>query len=163
MPIQESVNRSIASLADEYGEVLVRTLKRELVDEGKYATGSLIDTMFYDVRLDNSLAVVELNANPYLRYVDQGRRPGKFPPIQAIRRWVNVRGLPARATFPIARAIAQRGIPATNVVNRSIDLTEAEFLPEYEQNLADLVGIVLVNDIFNQTTTQGRILPAGLR
>ena len=45
----------------------------------------------------------------YAYYVHEGRSPGTFPPISAIRLWVERRGIDADP-FVIARAIARRGI-----------------------------------------------------
>lgn len=55
------------------------------------------------------------NTKPYAGIIDGGRRPGRFPPLQAIRRWAQRRlGLAdeeaRQAAYPIARAIARRGL-----------------------------------------------------
>lgn len=162
--IVDRINRGIESLADEFGEVLVTVLKRGLVDEGKYATGSLVDTISYGVKVNSEgKAVVQISAADYLRYVDKGRRPGKFPNVTALSRWARAKGISQRAVYPIGKKIAEQGTPATNVVSESIDKAIQQFLPEYEKNLADLLGVVMLNDIFNQSTTRGKILPKDLR
>lgn len=163
MQIRDRVNRSIESLADEYGEMLVSALKKNLADLNKYASGDLVDTMYYETSTAEGKALIKLSANDYLRFVDKGRAPGKFPPLKAISRWASIRGISQRAVFPIAKKIAEKGIPATNVVNKTIDEVKTSFLPIYERNLADIVGVVLVNDIFNQTTTKGRIISKKFR
>ena len=112
---------------------------------------------------DQGRTAVHLIAEDYLRYVDKGRRPGKFPPVTAIRDWVRTKGLPERAVYPIGRAIAIKGIEALNIVNPTIDKVEATFLPEYEKELERIVGVVLVNDVFSETNTKGRIIPKTLR
>lgn len=163
MAIRDRINRSIESLSDEYGEMLVDALKKNLADLNKYATGDLVDSMYYETKTADGKAIIQLSANHYLRFVDKGRAPGKFPPISAISKWASIRGISQRAVFPIARKIAEKGIPATGVVNKTIQEVRSKFLPMYEQNLADIVGVVLVNDIFNQTTTSGRIISKKLR
>lgn len=164
MAIVDRINRSIESFSDEYGELLVKNLKRSLVDEGKYNTGTLVDTMYYDVKVnEDGKSVINITAEDYLRYVDKGRRPGRFPPIRKISKWASSKGISQRYVFPIARKIAEKGIKATNVVKKSIEKTNREFLPQYESQLSKLVGVVLVNDIFNKTTTQGKIVPKNLR
>lgn len=45
---------------------------------------------------------------PSAFWIERGRRPGKQPPIQAVRAWAQERGIPA---FLVARAIGRRGIP----------------------------------------------------
>jgi len=151
------------SFSNEYGELLVGKLRKALADRDKYATGNLVDTMYYEVATADGKSVVRVNANDYLRFVDKGRAPGKFPPLSAISRWASVRLISQRAVFPIARKIARQGIPPTNVIALTIEEVNREFLPMYEKHLANLVGVVLVNDVFNQTTTRGRIIPKKLR
>lgn len=163
MAIRDRINRSIESLSDEYGEMLVDALKKNLADLNKYATGDLVDSMYYETKTADGKAIIQLSANHYLRFVDKGRAPGKFPPISAISKWALIRGISQRAVFPIARKIAEKGIPTTGVVNKTIQEVRSKFLPMYERNLADVVGVVLVNDIFNQTTTSGRIISKKLR
>lgn len=55
------------------------------------------------------------NAAPHAAIVEYGRRPGRFPPLRVIAQWAMRRmGKTAdeakRAAWPIARAIAQRGL-----------------------------------------------------
>jgi len=44
----------------------------------------------------------------YIEYLNRGRPPGKFPPMAAIERWVNLKGLKIDP-FVIARNIADNG------------------------------------------------------
>lgn len=164
MMIVDRVNRGIESLADEFGEALVTVLKRGLVDEGKYATGSLVDTVSYGVKVNSEgKAVIQISAADYLRYVDKGRKPGKFPNITAISNWVSAKGISQDAVFPIARKIAEQGIPATNVLRDSIKEVEQIFRPKFEKQMQNLVGVVLTNDVFSATNTQGKIISKNLR
>ena len=45
----------------------------------------------------------------YSWWLHFGRRPGKFPPMQAIRDWVKEKHIPEEMAFPIARSIAEKG------------------------------------------------------
>ncbi len=53
--------------------------------------------------------IVESTAK-HTPFVIRGRQPGSFPPIDAILGWVGRHGMPASAAYPVARAIAERGI-----------------------------------------------------
>jgi len=44
----------------------------------------------------------------YIQYLDRGRPPGKFPPMDTIKRWVELKGLQVDP-FVIARGIAENG------------------------------------------------------
>jgi len=66
------------------------------------------------------------NRAPYAGVIELGRRRGAFPPSEAIARWAQRRlGLSReealRAAFPIARAIANRGLQARNVMTGVLD------------------------------------------
>jgi len=164
MAIVDRVNRGIESIAEEFGELLVTNLKQGLKDEGKSNSGSLVNSIRYTVKTNSDgKAVLALEAEDYLRFVDKGRKPGTFPNITAISKWARAKGISQRAVFPIAKKIADEGIEATNVVSTSIDKTVKAFLPKYKKQLTDLLGVVIMKDIFNQTTTKGKILPKNLR
>lgn len=54
----------------------------------------------------------------YGLFVERGRRPGKYPPIDAIRGWARRHGVPP---FLVARAIARKGTRAQPFVEPSIE------------------------------------------
>ena len=41
--------------------------------------------------------------------LERGRKPGKLPPANAFKRWLNLAGIPADKSYIIRRAIARRG------------------------------------------------------
>lgn len=62
------------------------------------------------------------NSSPYGAVIEHGRRAGTWPPRAAIARWAQRRlGLSEedaqRAAFPIARAIARRGLLPRNIMS----------------------------------------------
>ena len=85
-------------------------LKDNLLKHGKKATGNLIKSIDSELRLEQDTMIFELSAEDYLVYVDQGRKPGKYPNINAISKWATIKGIPQSAVFPIARKIKEEGI-----------------------------------------------------
>lgn len=80
------------------------------------------------------------NAARYAGIIEHGRRPGGFPPLALMRDWAQRRlGLSReeaeRAAFPIARAIARRGLLARRVLTDSLPTIEKDFLEEVENEL----------------------------
>jgi hypothetical protein len=63
-------------------------------------------------KISTTKAVVSNPRNlDYYHVMEKGRRPGGgMPPLAAIRRWAAVKGISQNAVYPIARAIARRGI-----------------------------------------------------
>lgn len=62
-----------------------------------------------------------VTAVDYAEYVDQGRGPGGMPPIQAIARWMQAKGIEG-SPYPIAKAIAEKGTnkPPVKFVERGL-------------------------------------------
>lgn len=62
----------------------------------------------------NDVLAYELVAPDYSVFVDKGRKNGKMPPLESIRKWCEGRNISSEAAFPIAAAIGRRGIKPTN-------------------------------------------------
>ena len=75
-----------------------------------YASGELYESMEITVTA-RGLAIYVASTSHYAPYVEYGTRP-HFPPLDAIRRWCALKGIPIAAAFPIAKKISERGTPA---------------------------------------------------
>jgi len=124
---------------NEFGKDYVKILIRLLKKEGKVASSALINSISYKLKEQAGLIQYQLIANDYLQYVDEGRKPGSYPPIRAIADWVRVKGISKDAIFPIARSIFKFGIKPTNVLKKT--LTEIQTSPtlrnKYEETLVE--------------------------
>jgi len=163
MAIQDTFNAEFQEAAQLIALAYEEKLKDELIDKGKEASGTLVNSIRTNIRTDGNKFVIEVFAEDYFRFVDQGRRPGKFPPPEVIRSWVALKGIAEEAAFPIARKIATQGIAATPIINPALDKVAAENAETFEKVLERAAGAVLVNDVFSQTNTKGQILPKSLR
>jgi hypothetical protein len=80
-----------------------------------------------------------LLVNDYLTWVDRGRKPGTYPPIQAIQRWVAIKGIPKEAAWAIRRNIFKFGIKPTRVIAKTrfeIE-TNRKYAQKYERAIVD--------------------------
>jgi hypothetical protein len=80
------------------------------------------------------------NAAGYASVIEYGRRPGRFPPTAAIVDWAQRRlGLSReeakRAAFPIARAIAKRGLQPRRTMTDQLPGIEKDFFEELLKEL----------------------------
>jgi len=61
---------------------------------------------------------------PYARYVEEGRRSGRMPPVAALTGWARRHGV-AEYTFQIARAIGARGTRPQPYLKPALDQNRA--------------------------------------
>ena len=129
-------------LANEFGKDYVKIMVAMLRGNKPYpkvASGSLVNSINYRLQDTANGINVILLANDYLKYVDQGRKPGTYPPIQAIQRWVTIKGLPKEAAWAIRTNIFKFGIKPTRVIDktkRAIELSR-NVNRIYEQRMVD--------------------------
>lgn len=130
-------------LLDRFGRQYVSTLVGFLKKHNKSASGALINSIDYRLQETANEIKLVIESNDYLKYVDEGRKKGTYPNIQAIKNWATLKGIPQTAVFPIARSIFQFGIQPTNVISDSLKSFEnigVELLEEEgAKNMTDYV------------------------
>ena len=91
-------------------------LKTLVVTGTPVDTGKLRGSIFQEMRgTEANLNGVVASPMQYGTVVEFGRRPGmKMPPVAIIERWAQLHGM-AGLGWPIARAIARRGIPGKHM------------------------------------------------
>lgn len=123
--LQEQLLPIVNSFIDVYKANLTRVNAR--------ASGSLIDSIRGQVNYDGKFVTVDIILQDYWKYVEGGRRPGKFPPIDKIREWVRVKPVLPRPmangklptenqlAFLISRSIAEKGIKPRPLLKESLN------------------------------------------
>jgi len=135
-------------LANEFGKDYVKVMVDLLRNNRPYpkvASGSLINSINY--RLQETAVGVNLVlvANDYLTWVDRGRRPGTYPPIQAIQRWAQIKGIPKEAAWAIRQNIYKFGIKPTRVIAKTRFTIETN--RKYVQNMRNPLLKLLQNKL----------------
>ena len=119
----DNVQRIANQIVEEY--------RRVLADEGINASSSLSNTADIEIDYNGDKLIISLMLEPYWKYVEYGRRPGKMPPIDNIKEWIKVKPVipDARSgripddrqlAFLIARKIGREGIPAKHPINKTV-------------------------------------------
>lgn len=113
---------------EKFTESLVDEIKKELIKQDKKSSGDLIKSIDFKVDKRSNSIFISLLAEDYFLYVDQGRKPGKFPDISKIKKWIIQKRIRPnkgtsldQLTFLIARSIKENGIEPTNILNKSIE------------------------------------------
>ena len=139
---------------DEFGKLWVQTLRNELLNNKpfpKRASGRLVDSINYKLVNTPQGTNLQLLAENYLTFVDKGvsgtekkyNTPysyrTKYPPIQEIKRWVRLKGIPDEAAYPIQKKIFRFGLKPTNVINKTIRFIEyrSKWKTKFEGEIAD--------------------------
>jgi hypothetical protein len=117
----------------KWGEIAVEEMRNILINAGKSASGNLIDSLKYTITYDGENLDLSFSMLEYGNFVELGRKPGgKQPPLSAITPWLRIRGISESLAFPIARKIAEDGIPPLPFFQATID----KILPQLQQELA---------------------------
>ena len=136
----ESESINIQRVLETLGDQIIDVYRRKLFDGGTNATGLLGNSLSCIVKTENGIYDLYLSLQDYWKYVENGRQPGKFPPLDAIKQWIQAKPvipdartgkLPTleQLTFLISRSIANNGIPAKNYLTDTI--REFEYDPQF--------------------------------
>jgi len=129
----------------DYGRDYIKVIAKLLMKAGKDASGKLIRSLSDNVQDDASKVQLIIESEDYFKYVDEGRKPGSFPPISDIEKWTKLKGIPQAAAFPIAKSIYKFGIKPTNIIEKSIK----QFEPQLIQDIEEDVTYNVEEDVFN--------------
>lgn len=152
-------------------DLLVQKLREKLAEQDHNATGDLSASIEAEAVELADRWRIEVRANHYGRYVNNGRRPGSMPPIQAIYEWLKVRNIGIELqteakrrglAFAIAKSIRDKGITPRggyspfyakgNSIERTgfADRVIEENYTTIEQTIIELIGDVADWIIFNK-------------
>lgn len=140
----------------QYGEAVKRLYKTKLTNDGKDASSALNRSVQFHVRYKDKGIMksfqVTLEMEYYWKYVEYGRGPGKFPPMNKIAEWIRIKPvvpypndkgkLPTikQLAFLISRKIATEGIKPTNILHNTLEDVNAEYLPKIRDAFQKDVG-----------------------
>lgn len=135
-------NDLLIRILQQYGNDIINSYRRKLYEGGSNATGTLGNTISARVNAEDGIYEVILNIADYWRYLEYGRNAGSWPPIDAIRKWIEVKPviptpstngkLPTleQLTFLISRKIARDGIEPRYYLNNTLDEVDLTPLEE---------------------------------
>lgn len=138
---------NVLKLLDDYAKDFKKTLKSTLESNGRKASGQLINNIETRVKIGNLVYEVNLEAADYLYWVDNGRKKGKFPPIDKILEWIRVKPIVPREdengrvpteqqlAFLIGRKIANEGYEGSNDFKSTQADVNAYYIPRLQEAL----------------------------
>lgn len=146
--LTSQIEKLVEQLANLYRSNLVESI----------ATGELLDFTFR-INLQGNYFEVIFLLPEYWQYVENGRRAGKQPPIEAIEDWIRVKPIIPYAingkvpdtrqlAFLIARKIGREGIEGKKPLTNAMYSDKAEdIIQEIKQAFANQVSDYLIEQI----------------
>jgi hypothetical protein len=124
----------------DYGKYAEQIYKYNLGLTRKNASRRLSDSTKYFVRVGDKAMVVGLRLEEYWKFVEYGRKPGKFPPPSAILKWIEVKPIiprpdangripsPRSLAYLIGRKIKNEGIDPAPILATTAEQVNAKFM-----------------------------------
>lgn len=142
----------------EYGQAVEDMYRDRLKKDDKVASGELIDNLRYIYQHEGYKWEISLYLKDYWYYVEHGRQPGKFPPVDKILEWIDIKPIlpypdkngklptPNQLSYLIGRKIATKGIEAGNQLQETLDEINDRFMIKIEEavreDLNGMIGII---------------------
>ena len=129
---------TLERVLNEFADAFIQNARDNLQADGSIATGELYDSFEKIIEIGEDSYSVKISLADYWKYVNGGRGPGKFPPPDAIRRWIEVKPIEPspingrtptvdQLTFLVSRKIAREGIEPTNFFDEAREATIRDF------------------------------------
>lgn len=144
---------NLNNLLNQWGELIISLYRQELVQTKAEDTGALGNSLNYIVETQDGVKQVSLRLLDYWKYVEEGRKAGKFPPINNIKNWIRTKPilprpyngkLPAidQLAYLIGRKIQVEGIQGKYPLSKS--------LQDIENNYMELLYEAITKDLEQQ-------------
>ena len=143
---------NLTSVLNDFGKFLVEEYKDKLILEDVNASDNLYNSVTYMIEKNNTTYEVKLSLAEYWVFCEKGRRAGgKFPPVSAIERWIEVKPVLPRPmsngklptnkqlAYLISRKIAIEGIAPRPLLQQSVD--------EVWRNMQEFIAEALAKDM----------------
>ena len=125
------VNSQNKPIIDKLANLLLSAVKRQLEKDGRKASGKSLQSLEAKVLSQSNDLALQIIGEDYLIYQDTGRKPGSMPPIDALLKWVQQKGIesdPKKAkgiAFAIAKNMKKIGMHSRG---GRLDLSKRNFL-----------------------------------
>lgn len=147
----ENEFKTVISILQKFAD----NVKEDFIQELKVArkAGKIDKTVQVNVKVINEEYVIEIKLEDYWKYIESGRKPGTFPNINALVRWIKAKKIIPRdrkkvktdkqLAYLIGRSIKERGIKPLPILDKSINSNLDKLSKELEVGLGvDLEAVI---------------------
>jgi hypothetical protein len=150
-----------------YANQVESEIETRLRNNGKYASGTLYDSIRYEITEEKTRFILTFKMADYGIYVDKGTKPSKYANsegggtgkskfITSLMKWCTIKGLPKNAAFPIRRHIWKVGIPPTNFFTIPTTRRLKQLEKGIEKNMALDVENIIRKELLNVSKSSKR-------
>lgn len=123
--VQAVMEEMAIAIRNEYQDNLIRN--------DRIASGDLLNNIEYELTRGDFTYTIYVKMKDYWYYVENGRKAGKWPPIQNILDWIKIKPVlprpnaegklptPQQLAFLIARKIGEEGTEGTQDLRKATD------------------------------------------
>lgn len=123
--VQAVMEEMAIAIRNEYQDNLIRN--------DRIASGDLLNNIEYEITRGDFTYTIYVKMKDYWYYVENGRKAGKWPPIDNILSWIRVKPVlprpnaegklptPQQLAFLIARKIGEEGTEGTQDLRKATD------------------------------------------
>lgn len=114
----------LTEVLNEFADYFIELARQNLANNNSNASYDLYNSIEKIIEVGEDSFSVKISLEDYWKWVEKGRRPGKYPPPEAIKRWVELKPVSPQPdlngktpsvqqlTFLISRKIATEGTRA---------------------------------------------------
>lgn len=123
--VQAVMEEMAIAIRNEYQDNLIRN--------DRIASGDLLNNIEYEITRGDFTYTIYVKMRDYWYYVENGRKAGKWPPIDNILNWIKIKPVlprpnaegklptPQQLAFLIARKIGEEGTEGTQDLRKATD------------------------------------------
>jgi hypothetical protein len=129
-------------------ETLEYEMKSIIELNGAIATGTLLNDLSVQFEKENKGYRIAVSYPFYGKFINEGRNPStRMPPLDAIREWTRIKGIPDEAVYPIAKKIQEEGYKGINFTRVFFGQEERNALKKnIGGNYMDYITTILTKD-----------------
>lgn len=131
-----------SNIARELEVLLTNAIRNKFAEQGHNATGKGSKSIETKVLPKGEDILIQILGEDYLTWQETGRRAGKLPPIDALKKWVRVKGLASEAkevnriAWAIGKNMERIGMHSNK---KRIDLSKRNFITSSIQDNNDVI------------------------
>lgn len=142
--------KDIDILFNEFTDDIFEYVDRYIRRKGKYASGNFLNNlrkkMIFTDKGGSLKIDFDFNIDDYGIIIDKGRRPGKFVNVTALNKWMKIKNIPLKLSYPINRHIKEKGIKGIDYIDYSNEVMKQKY-PEFERRLEEILVKYIENNV----------------